>query len=308
MVAVGKVALGFAAALLLAGPASAACEGRVIPDKVMNAPLCLPASPHRIVVLDATFSLGMALELGMPVIGAPLAGMTDTALHAEAEKAGVADLGSMLEPSIESVVALQPDLIIGASFAAAPYYDMLSMIAPTALIDVTDWKEFYATVAAIGGREAQVGDLFAAYDRRIADIRARVPDIEVSILRITSWDFQVYLDGPVSYAPFTVLREAGVRRTDYETTTDDTSMKRPDWEELTRLDGDILLYIIGGLNPSDTDGRHEEVLSNPLWRMLPAVRAGNVHRVDAGTWMEFSGLASAHRVLDDVERYILPPP
>ena len=36
-----------------------------------------------------------------------------------------------------------------------------------------------------------------------------------------------------------------------------------------------------------------------------AVQAGRVHRVDAATWMEFSGAGSAHRVLDDVERYLL---
>lgn len=287
-------------------PAWAACEGRSIDERVMHAPLCVPAQPQRIVALDPTFSLGMALELGLPVVGAPLTGMSDRDLHAKALAAGVADVGSVIEPSIESVIALQPDLIIGASFGAAPYYEMLSALAPTALVDVTDWKEFFATIAAAGGRQDELDGLFADYDRRVADLAAKIPDIEVSILRITSWDFQVYLDGPVSYAPFTVLREVGVRRTDYETTTDDTSMKRPDWEELAELDGDVLLYIIGGRNASDTDGRHEEVLSNPLWRMLPAVKAGNVHRVDPGTWMEFSGLASAHKVLDDVERFIIP--
>ena len=49
------------------------------------------------------------------------------------------------------------------------------------------------------------------------------------------------------------------------------------------------------------------MIGNPLWSMLPAVRAGNVHRVDPGTWMEFSGAASAHRVLDDIERFVALP-
>ena len=83
------------------------------------------------------------------------------------------------------------------------------------------------------------------------------------------------------------------------------SMKRPGWEELAELDGDVLLYIVGGTNDSDKDGRHEEVLNNPLWQMLPAVRSGDVHRVGHGTWMQFSGLDSAHQVLDDLERYVI---
>lgn len=45
-----------------------------------------------------------------------------------------------------------------------------------------------------------------------------------------------------------------------------------------------------------------------LWRMIPAVAAGRAYKVDPVTWMQFSGLASAHRVLDDVERTLLNPP
>ncbi len=74
------------------------------------------------------------------------------------------------------------------------------------------------------------------------------------------------------------------------------------------LDGDILLYIVGGVNNSATSGRHEEVLANPLWQMLPAVKAGRVHRLDPAIWMEFSGVGSAHRVLDDVERFVVAAP
>ena len=100
-----------------------------------------------------------------------------------------------------------------------------------------------------------------------------------------------------------------LRRSPYEVTDDPgLSMKRPDWEELSQLDGDVLLYIVGGTNDSDKDGRHEEVLANPLWQMLPAVKSGNVHRISAATWMEFSGLASANRVLDDIERFVIAAP
>ncbi|MGZ2475195.1 ABC-type Fe3+-hydroxamate transport system substrate-binding protein [Sinorhizobium medicae] len=50
------------------------------------------------------------------------------------------------------------------------------------------------------------------------------------------------------------------------------------------------------------------MLTNPLWKMLPAVKAGRVYRVDAGTWIEFNGLASANKILDDIETYIIPRP
>lgn len=298
------------AALLLSTPFSAsACDGRSVDGPgLLRAPACVPTKAERIIVLDPTYSLGMALELGLPVVGAPLFGMSDETLHEEALNRSVQDLGAFTDPSIEKIIALKPDLIIGSGMLGEKILDMANRIAPTVLITQENWKEYYAKIAEVTGKSAEARAALQDYETRVGRLKARVPDKTISILRITSWDFQVYLDSPVAYGPFAILRELGVRRSAYETTDDDTGLKRPDWESLTALDGEILLYIIGGANNSDSNGRHEEVVNNPLWQMLPAVRAARVHRVSAATWMEFSGLASAHRVLDDVERYIIGKP
>lgn len=290
-----------------------ACEGREISDAhVYRSPLCLTGTPERVVVLDLSFGLGISLDVGLNVVGAPLDRMSDETLRARAEEAGVTSLGFVTEPSLETIVALQPDLIVGfvgSESMAAGIYPMASQLAPTLLYTATDWKAFYGLMAGLTGEEARIESEIAAFETRLADVRDRMPDTTVSVLRITSWDFQVYLDSPVTYAPFEIMAQAGVRRSAYETTDDPTlSMKRPDWEELAQLDGDILLYIVGGTNASDEDGRHEEVLASPLWQMLPAVKAGRVHRIDPAVWMEFSGLASAHRVLDDLETFVIGAP
>lgn len=296
--------------MLSAPPAYAqgGCDGRLIdgPD-VLHAPVCVPKDPARIVVVDSTFSLGMGLELGLPIVGAPLRLMSDRNLRDEAVRRGVDDLGSFLEPSIERLVALKPDLIIGASMVDSAY-PLLSQLAPTLMISAANWKSYMSQLAQATGRDQKAAELLAAYDARVAALKLRLPDQRVSVVRITPWDFQVYLEGPDAYGPFLVLRDVGVRRTDYETAQGNATLKRPDWEELNNLQGDTLLYIVGGANKSDTNGRYEEVTGNPLWRMLPAVKSGRVYRVDTGTWMEFSGVASAHRVLDDIERLIIAKP
>ncbi|MEP2640110.1 ABC transporter substrate-binding protein [Roseobacter sp.] len=289
-----------------------ACDGRVVEDaRLYGSPLCMPVMPQRVVVLDQSFSLGIGLELGLPIVGAPLANMSDDTLRAQAQDAGIVDLGFITDPSLERIVALQPDLIVaftGNAGLAQSIYPMLSSLAPT-LLDVSgDWRGFYDIIADLTGKHDKVQTLFADYNARLAAIKTRVPDTPVSIVRITSWDFQVYTDAPNAYAPFEVLAQAGVRRSPYETAPQGPALKRPDWEELAGLDGDLLLYIVGGTNDSATNGRHEEVINNPLWRMLPAVQAGHVQRLDPATWMEFSGLASAHRVLDDIETYVINAP
>ncbi|WAC26643.1 iron-siderophore ABC transporter substrate-binding protein [Ancylobacter sp. SL191] len=299
--------LGLALLGMLGAPARA-CEGRRIESAdILHAPVCVPTDPRRIVVLDPTFSLGMGLELELPLLGAPLAVMSDHALREKALARGVTDLGSFMEPSIERIVALQPDLILGTALADRAY-PLLSQLAPTVLIDADNWQDYLRLVAEVAGRRERGEQLLEGYRTRVAHLKSRVPDRSVSVVRITPWDFQVYLDGPKAYGPFAVLRDVGVRRSAYETTGGDETLKRPDWEALAGLNGETLLYIVGGVNNSATSGRHEEVLANPLWQMLPAVKAGRVHRLDPAVWMEFSGVGSAHRVLDDVERLIIAQP
>lgn len=301
----------FLLAALLAPTAAAACEGRVLDTpRVLHAPLCVPAAPQRIVVLDTYYNLGMGLELGAPVIAAPLFGMEDDGLRALADARGVADIGSSAQPSIERIIALKPDLILGDAFMHGRAYETVARIAPTVLVNVQNWRDYYATVAEVTTRSGAADAAFASYEARAAAIAARMPDeLTVSVVRIIPGGFQVYVDGPGAYAPFSVLQDAGVRRTAYETATDDTVLKRPDWESLAALEGDVLLFIVGGGHDDDPSGRLErETLANPLWQMLPAVQAGRAHRLDPVTWMEFSGLAAANRVLDDVERFVLATP
>lgn len=306
---VRRIVLGFALATCLGGAAKA-CESVTIEgDGIFAAPLCLPQSPERVVVLDPGLGLGIGLDAGLSIVGAPLERMSDAALRDRAERAGITSIGFVTEPSLETIVALEPDMIvgfIGSASMASGIYPQVSQLAPTLLYTDTDWRAFYRLIAGFTGQTDEVAARLDTFDARLADIRERLPDLSVSVVRITSWDFQVYLDAPETYAPFEIMREAGVRRTPYETTDNPKiAMKRPDWEDLGRLDGDILLYIAGGTNDSDKDGRLEEVLTNPLWQMLPAVQAGRTYRVEHGHWMQFSGLAAAHRVLDDLERYVI---
>ncbi|WP_020188308.1 iron-siderophore ABC transporter substrate-binding protein [Methylopila sp. 73B] len=272
---------------------------------VLGAPVCVPATPVRIVALDPWLTLGMLFELGMPPVAAPLIGIQDDGVRKEAERVGVADVGLPLEPSLERIAALSPDLIVGSSYLHAKIEGAAARIAPTILIDPIDWKQHFRILASLVGRTEQAEAALGAYEARAAAIKASARDGAVSVVRVAPSGFQVYLDGPAAYAPYAVLRDAGVKRTPYETTTDQTVVKRPGWEQLAGLQGDVLLVVVvSGYDPSQDDRLAAATFSNPLWKMLPAVRAGRVYRVDRATWMGFHGVASAHRVLDDVERYL----
>jgi len=290
--------------------AVASCDGVTVSEHIHGGPLCVPSDAERIVTLEPWLTLGTLFELDVPVIGAPMMGVQEEALKAEAARLGVADIGHPMQPSLERIAALRPDLIIGSAYMHAQAYEKLSAIAPTLLVDAIGWKDHYRLLAGITGKAEDAESAIGAYEDRAEEIRSHVPDgLEVSVVRVAPTGFQVYLDGPAAYAPYAVLGEAGVSRTPYEMTGDDTAVKRPDWEELAALDGDVLLYVVvSGYDTGPDEQLAADTVGNPLWQMLPAVAAGRAHRVDRLTWMAFHGIASAHRVLDDVERYVLTAP
>ncbi|MER0239574.1 iron-siderophore ABC transporter substrate-binding protein [Fulvimarina sp. MAC8] len=292
--------------LLIVGAAWSACDGREIKKAVQDAPVCIPADPQRIVVLDPLLTIGMMQEMDVPVAGVSFLGIQDDDLRKAVEDSGTVDLGHPAEPSLERIVALKPDLIIGAAYLNLPIYEKISTLAPTVLIDTLDWKEHYRVLADMVGKSEVAETSLQTYEERAAQLKEKLPDTTVSVLRIAPGRFQVYLDSPVAYAPYAVLQDVGIKRSDYETTPKEEVVKRPTWEELSQLDGDILFYVVvSGYEQGPDDALEEETLANPLWQTLPAVKAGHAYRVGRPTWMGFHGVESAFRVLDDVEEYVL---
>lgn len=288
--------------------AHSACDGQAIVAGVHNPPFCIPADVKRIVTLDPLITLGMLIELEAPVIATPYMAITEDKVLDVVRSRKMVDLGNPREPSLERIAVLKPDLIIGSAEAHASIYEQAAKIAPTVLFRHMDWKRYLQHLSEVTGRQGVANAALSAYEARVAGIRQRTSDknLTVSTVRFAPDRFVVFVDGPQAYAPFSVLREAGVKRTPYETVTDDTIVKRPDWEELANLDGDVLLYVsASGFESGPDDALEKQVTENPLWQMLPSVQAGRAHRVDRGPWQSFHGIGSANQILDDVERYIL---
>lgn len=308
MVSVLRFCLALLAFLLPASLAHAACEGKAITEGVYNPPFCIPAEAKRIVTLDPLITLGLLIELKAPVVGTPYLAITEDEILDVVQAEKMVDLGNPREPSLERVATLKPDLIIGSAEAHSGIYEQAAKIAPTVFFKHMDWKKYLQHLSEATGREGVANAALKAYDARVAGIRERMAgkDMTVSTVRFAPDRFVVFVDGPDAYAPFAVLREAGVKRTAYETVTDGTIVKRPDWEELANLDGDVLLYVsASGFESGPDDALEKQVTENPLWQLLPAVQAGRAHRVDRGPWQSFHGISSANRILDDIERYIL---
>jgi iron complex transport system substrate-binding protein len=82
----------------------------------------------------------------------------------------IANVGLTLEPSMEAIAKVQPDLIIGVQ-DNANQYDTLSQIAPTILLDWHETENNLKAIAQAVNRTQQAEQILAETEQRIAAAR-----------------------------------------------------------------------------------------------------------------------------------------
>jgi iron complex transport system substrate-binding protein len=164
------IALAVAAALSLAacgGTSDAASENpdgasadTAFPRTVEHAMGAteIPERPERVVVLD-TGELDSALSLGVTPVGAVTTAVSEEFLSYLAEDAeGVEVVGTIAEPNLEAIAALQPDLILNPAVYGQEQHDRLAQIAPTLSYKSSTrlfWKQALADLARLTGTEGR---------------------------------------------------------------------------------------------------------------------------------------------------------
>jgi iron complex transport system substrate-binding protein len=263
----------------------------------------LPANPQRIVVGNTTL-LDALLALGAPVIGAPTFGDRDPVpSYLASRAAAVQSVGTTAAPDLETVAALEPDLILipdSPEFRDGVRRPLL--IAPVAAVPAltnSDWQTTLRSAAALVNRVEQAETLLRSWDDRVAGLRAQFtenPPGEASVVRYFNSSAR-YLPGGSSFAG-QVLDEAGVPRPANQRDAQGRLFVEVSLEEIEQLDGDLIFVI------TVEERIRERFERQPLWQQLRAVQAGRVYPVDQH-W--FSGnILAAHAILDDLERYLAP--
>jgi len=275
----------------------------------------IAAAPQRVVALDMSF-VDAALALDTPIVGyvlyqdpdgslPPYFGDALTTLAADA-----VHLGDLLDPNLEQIAAVRPDLILTSKVRHEALYPQLSAIAPTIMSESAGagWKDNIRLGAQALGKEVRAEDVIAAYEDRAADVGAAInaaaDDPVISVMRIAAQDvFRLY-----QRASFigVVLDDAGLARPSNQQSTDPARfITEVSFEQLAEADAgaDRLFYtIFGNEDPADEQANSGRALleSNPLWSTLPTVQAGTATEMSDETWMSAVGLFGAEVVLDDL--------
>lgn len=272
----------------------------------------VPAHPQRVVVLSGR-SLENALALGIKPIAASKSFVSQLQ-RLVGPLSGIEDV-DWLSPSIEKVLFLKPDLILGMHFHQ-DIYPLLSHIAPTVLAPPGAsgaWKESFAFTARVLGKTKTAQQVMDNYYARLARFKAKMGDrlnttlVSVAELRTDA----LWLWAKASFSGV-ILKDAGVARPYSQTLDSQATLSLGGGpaayalsnELLSELDGDILFLVSEDvLGTRDLHPMLEQLKAEPLWSKLKVVQQEKVHEVGF-YWVQFGPLA-ANRMIDDLERYLV---
>ncbi|PRY61455.1 iron complex transport system substrate-binding protein [Knoellia remsis] len=208
-------------------------------------------------------------------------------------------VGTLAEPNLEQIAALQPDLIISAKVRHEKIYPQLSKIAPTVMSETTgaQWKDNMTMFGKALGKEDLAAQILGDYEKAAAEVgkavNAKAGNPTISVVR--------FLDGPTRLyqkASFTgiILEDAGLARPPSQD-VDDFAAEISE-EKIKDADADKIFVTTYDAEDDKGTKTREQFAANPLWAPL----APKVVQVDDGTWMTSVSVQGAYVVLADLAK------
>lgn len=256
----------------------------------------VPADPQRVVTLD-TPHLDTALSLGVTPVGSVQSSVAEGLPGYLGDRAaGIEIVGTIEEPDLEAIAALEPDLILSSQVRHEEIYDRLSEIAPTVFTDYEKgWQSIFTTTA-------EALDLVEQGEEALTDYKDRAQQVgeelgadgaTASMVRFLPDETRIY--GPGTFSG-SVLTDIGFDLPDLD--YDEYSMVYISPEQIELANADVIFSTAYG-DPAETT----KASVTALWGNLEAVPDCHLEVAD-DEWMLGIGLIGADIILDDVESFL----
>ena len=215
---------------------------------------------------------------------------------------GAIIVGQELQPNLEEISKLKPDLIIASKYRHEKIYPQLSKIAPTVMDDtVYEWKDTLNLIADTLDKQDKKSELLAEWDGRVKDFKSQMGDklpMKATITNFRSDHMRLYYN---SYGG-SILKELG-----FEGLESPAGYKGNDWgekitskERIPDFNSDTIFNFNASKDSKLAEGNYKEWTNHPLWKQLKAVKNDKVFQVDEVYWSTGAGYKSAHLMLDSL--------
>ncbi|TQS75890.1 iron-hydroxamate ABC transporter substrate-binding protein [Ornithinibacillus gellani] len=236
-----------------------------------NGPVEVPANPQRVVVLS-TYA-GDVIHLGVPIVGADSWSM-DNPNFADALK----DAEEVSDESLEKIIELEPDLIIGLS--SIKNVDKLKEIAPTVTFTYgkVDYLQQHIEIGKLLNKEKEATEWVESFKAEAKELGEKIkdkigPNATVSV--IEDFDKQLYVFGDNWGRGTEILYQAmGLNMPE---SVKEIALKDGYYalslEVLPKYAGDYMIF-------SRSSGADSSYLESDTYKNIPAVKNGHVFEVD----------------------------
>lgn len=312
-------ALAATGALLSACGTTEAAEPAASASGASAGPVTVTDNRGKAVTLPAPAKKVVALEWGeaemLVSLGVMPAGVADTKGYAtwvSAAKldAGVKDVGTRGEPSVDSIVALQPDLVVMEAEKDLRLVNQIEKFVPVVVTRGSDaadnlgrMRSDLNMIATAVGKTDQATKLLADLDAALAAGKKKIADAGAAgkhFAMADGWQegssvsIRMFGQGAlVSQVAIGLgLTNAWTGKVDEVWGLGDT-----DVEGLTAIkDKDLRFFY----NASDGEDVFAKGLAgNAIWQALPFVQKGQVHKLPDGIWT-FGGPLSCQQYIDAI--------
>ncbi|PNV31240.1 ABC transporter substrate-binding protein [Streptomyces sp. DH-12] len=221
------------------------------------------------------------------------------------------DIGTRGEPSVDTIASLNPDLIVATTDLQPNAVKQLRKIAPVLEVKSADASdpvgqmlENLDLIAEATGTTEQAAGLRKKFDAKLAEGAKALEDAGLKGAGIAFADGYV-VSNQVSVRPYTsgslvggVNERLGLKNAWKLKGDEAYGLASTDVEGLTGL-GKVQFAYIGNEQDAASDPFANELKNNSVWKSLPFVKSGDVHRLDDGIWM-FGGTGSMERYVDSL--------
>jgi iron complex transport system substrate-binding protein len=215
----------------------------------------VPVDPERVVALDNHVFETLA-SWDVPLVAAPKGIMGEGLWPAYTEDEAVLDIGTHREPNLESIVAAEPDLIIGGYRFSDSYDDIVAQNPDAVVIEIAPREgeeqsdELVRQVEILGeifDREDEAAAIVADYEQAVADATAAY-DGESTVVGLITSGGEISYSAPVTGRSIGTLFPTLGLQPAIEQTAEDTShgddisveaiaAANPDWIVVLDRDG-----------------------------------------------------------------------
>ncbi|MFF8882209.1 iron-siderophore ABC transporter substrate-binding protein [Streptomyces flaveolus] len=220
------------------------------------------------------------------------------------------DIGTRGEPSMDTVASLAPDLIVATTDLPPAAVKQLREVAPVLEVTSADGTdqigqmlENVDLIAKATGTTDKAKTVRDGFEAKVAEGKKALADAGSAGKDIAFADGYV-TSNQVSVRPYTAtsligeVNEAIGLNNAWKVKGDEAyGLGSTDVEGLTALPGDVQFAYIGNDDDPNATPFTGALAKNSVWKSLPFVKAGDVHRLDDGIWM-FGGPASMSAYID----------